>query len=214
MLAPPFNIYCALLRCQQIVPLSTRSAAQVVGLSGVGAPGIAICLVPVMIQAPTFGTFEVGRSFISRSDGGPANRQQDIDITLGFDHVRCSNLGVVAYAVINNVSVTLDIEQPMAVCAKTPVGFLPVQEITRPGIWHMGNPAVGVTRGCMLSACLAIGNGCAVGKEQTSALAACMPAKLYAFHDLSPFLVCDVIVSEDLLTYGYAMVKAVPILHQ
>ena len=41
--------YCALLRFQQIIPLSARMAAQVVALPGVGATGIAHCRFPIMI---------------------------------------------------------------------------------------------------------------------------------------------------------------------
>jgi hypothetical protein len=97
--------------------------------------------------------------------------------------------GMIAYAMIRFACIAFDTKQSVAIYAKSPVAFLPIWQIIRQG-WHVDYASVGVAYGRMRNAVLLTGwYGCTICIKQTSALATCLPPKLYgSIHDLFPFL--------------------------
>ena len=109
-----------------------------------GTAGIAVCLVPVMIQTPTFGTFVVCSRLITGSDRGAFDGFKDVDGAVRFDNVSCaSGLRVIANAVVNHVGIPPGTEQSVAVRAKAPVAFLPVLYGIRQ-CWDIEDAAIGI----------------------------------------------------------------------
>ena len=109
-----------------------------------GTAGITHCRFPIMIKTPTLGTFVVSNRLIPGSDWGACDGFKEVDGTLRFDNVSCfSGLCVVAYALVDIISITPGTEQSVAVCAKTPVAFLIVLYVIRQR-WDIEDATIGI----------------------------------------------------------------------
>ena len=106
--------------------------------------GITHCRFPIMIKTPTLGTFVVSNRLIPDSDWGACDGFKEVDCAVRFHNMSCfSGLCVVAYALVDIISITPGTEQSVAVCAKTPVAFLIVLYVIRQR-WDIEDAAIDI----------------------------------------------------------------------